>query len=238
MIVERSILNQIDNAYFSIKPDTIKPLMPRKPFTYYEKTTSYNLDDFTRFSTMKDVFTELIKHVWTGTDRHGKTVLKVRNYEYNEETDFLPLVFIDGVFVQDHEQLLTYNARKVEKIIVLRDRYEFGTQNYQGVILVETIQGDYQNILSGDYLVSSALFKPQQRKSYYQQKYDNSNSILTNRIPDFRSQLLWVPLIKLIAREMNFQFFTSDTPGDYEISLEGITVEGKLVSLRQLILVE
>ncbi len=235
LIIERSVYNQIENAYYGIKPDTIKTTTPKKPFTYYEKITSYKLDDFTRFSTMKDVFKELVKHVWTENDSSEKKVIKVRNYEYNEETEFLPLVFIDGVFVQEHGDLLEYNALKVDNISVLRDRYKFGTQDYQGVILIETIAEDFTNKISGDFLKNVNLFMPQQRKRYFRQAYEEKNNQLTKRTPDFRSQLFWEPSINLTSNEMNFQFFTSDNLGNYQISLEGFTQEGESVSIREII---
>jgi hypothetical protein len=238
VITNRSIYNQVENGYYSIKPDTIRPVKPKMPFTYYEDSTTYKLDEFTRFSTMKEVFTELIKNAWTGTDTIGNDVVKVRQYENFEETDFLPLLFIDGVFIQNHDRLLSYNARKVDKIIVLRDQFEFGTQRYQGVILVETKLKDYKSQGFGDYLNNVDLFQPQQSKSYFQQSYSNEISERESRTPDYRTQLFWEPNIELSTKEMNFKFFTSDNLGQYEISLEGFTVEGKPVSLRQLIRVE
>jgi hypothetical protein len=238
LITERSIYNQVENGYYSIKPDTIRPVKPKVPFTYYEESTSYNLDEFTRFSTMKEVFTELIKNAWTGIDTLGNAVVKVRQFEDDQETRFLPLLFIDGVFVQNHDHLLSYNALKVDKITVLQKQYIFGTQHYQGVILVDTKLKDYKNQDYGDYLKSISLFQPQQPKSYFQQSYSSEISDREARIPDYRTQLFWEPNIELSTRELNFQFFTSDNLGQYEISLEGFTVEGKPVSLRKEFTVE
>ena len=184
---------------------------------------------------MKEVFTEVVKHVWTGNDSNGNKVVKVRNFEYNKDSEFLPLVFVDGIFVQEHENLLEYNALKVDEVSVLRNQYKFGTQDYQGVILIKTIADDYSNKLSGEYLKDIGLFKPERRKSYFKQAYLKNNEQLTNRTPDFRSQLLWEPSIDLVANEMSFQFFTSDNIGDYQISLEGFTIEGKPVSIREII---
>lgn len=233
-IVQRSIYNQVENGFYSIKPDTIKPEAPRRPFTYYEKITSYNLDDYTRFNTMKEVFTEVVEDVWTGSDKEGNRVVKVRNYEYDEETEFLPLIFIDGVFVQNHNDLYEFNALKVAKVKVLRDRYKYGTQEYKGVILIETILKDYTNNHSGEYLKNLKLFKPQQKKSYFQQNYTDLSEEFGKRTPDFRSQLLWEPNISLTGVNEAFQFYTSDNVGEYEVALEGFTIEGKPISIREI----
>ena len=234
-ITKRSIYNQLENGYYSVKPDTIKQVPSKMPFTYYEKSTTTNLDEFKRFSTIKEVFTELIKNAWTGTDTLGKPVVKVRQEDDEQETGFLPLIFIDGVFVQNHDHLLSYDARKVDNITVLRKYYIFGTQPYQGAILVETKRKDYTNQDFGAHLKNVSLFQHQKRKNYFKQLYANETQQRSSRIPDYRMQLAWEPDIELSTNELHFQFFTSDNLGQYEISLEGFTVDGKPVSLRQMI---
>jgi hypothetical protein len=101
------------------------------------------------------------------------------------------------------------------------------------VILVETKLKDYQNQDFGDYIKNIELFQPQQSKNYFEQSYSLETSERESRTPDYRTQLLWEPNIELSANEMSFQLFTSDNLGEYEISLEGFTVEGKPLSIRQ-----
>jgi len=235
-IKRRSIYNQIENGYFSVKPDTVRSSPLEKPFTAYERMTRYDLDDYTRFPTMEEVFTEIVKAVWTAKDDNGKRVVKVFNNEFSAPSEDPPLLFIDGNFVADPEDFLSYNALKVQKVNMLRNKYQFGTKEYQGVILIETILGDYQSTSTEDYAKEVTLFPSQRKKHYYFQNYSDASS--STRIPDFRSQLLWEPSVVLTSSEMNFTFFTSDNLGKYEISLEGFTSEGKPVSLREIIVVE
>jgi hypothetical protein len=158
--------------------------------------------------------------------------------EFSTPTEDSPLLFIDGVFVQDPKDLLAFDARKVQEITVVRNQYQFGSQDYQGVVLIETISGEYENQQSGDFVTNLKLFKPEQKKNYYQQKYEETNDLANSRIPDYRSQLLWEPSIDLTASEVNFNFYTSDNIGNYQISLEGFTKDGKPVSLQEVITVE
>jgi len=235
-IKKRSIYNQIENGYFSVKPDTVRPLPLEKPFTAYERTTRYDLDDYTRFSTIEEVFTEIVKAVWTVNDANGKRVVKVFNNDFSAPSEDPPLLFIDGAFVANHEDFLAYNALKVQKVNMLRNKYRFGSKDYQGVILMETIPGDYKNSFSGDYAKEIPLLPSQRNKQYYFQNYRDASS--SDRIPDYRAQLLWDPSLVLTSSEMKFVFFTSDNVGKYEISLEGFTKDGKPVSLREVITVE
>lgn len=235
-IKNRSVHNQIENGYFSVKPDTVRALPMEKPFTAYERIEKYNLDDYTRFPTMEEVFKEIVKAVWTANDANGKKVVKVFNNEFSAPSEDPPLLFIDGAFVANPEDFLAYDALKVQRVSMLRNQYKFGLKDYQGVLLIETIARDYKNSTSEDYAKEMVLFPSQRKKNYYFQTYrDPSKSA---RIPDFRSQLLWEPSIVLTSSESKFTFFTSDNVGTYEISLEGYTHDGKPVSLRESFTVE
>ncbi|MCH7785303.1 MAG: hypothetical protein IIB06_07800 [Bacteroidetes bacterium] len=238
IILERSIYNQIENGYFSVKPDSIIIKNVKLPFYYGESTTTYDLDDYTRFSTVKEVFVEIVKHVWTRKISNEETVFQVRSYVMENDSNLLPLIIVDDVLIQDHNHLFEYNANKIKTVSILREKYFFGTQIYQGIIAIKTIDGDYKNRLYGDYIDTIELFSPQPEKNYFHQMYDEKTDAISNRIPDFRSQLLWIPRININSEEITLQFFTSDNSGDYEICLEGFTVHGKPVSIRNIITVE
>lgn len=63
----------------------------------------------------------------------------------------------------------------------------------------------------------------QATKVYYQPKYDLGET----RIPDFRTQLLWNPLVILKpGQEKELTFFTSDDFGHYVIDIQGLTDDG------------
>jgi len=236
MILERSIYNQIENGYYAIKPDTIVSLPIQKPFYSDYNSIIYTLEDYAKFTTIKDVFIEIVEDVWTTKSKNGDRVFYVRNFTDNNK-NHLPLIFMDGVLIQNHNHLIEYKANKIKKIEILQGEAHFGTSIYQGVIIVETIDGDYKNLLKGDFLKELKLFNPQPTKNYFHQVY-NDNSDNSKHIPDFRNQLLWSPNIKLNTKEQETSFYTSDNSGDYEICLEGFTIYGKPITLRKIIHVE
>lgn len=233
-IEKRSVNNQIENGYFSIKPDTVKAELPAKPFAYYEKWTKYDLDDYTRFATMEEVFTEIIKLVWTENNDEGKLVVRVFNRKFTPETDDLPLIFIDGLFIPDHDEVLGLNANRVQNIYVSQKPYQFGDTDYQGVLKIETINGDYMNHSGlNERQLSFNLDKPEPRKSYFRQSYYPQDFELSNRIPDYRKQLLWAPNVDIRSSSWSNTFFTSDNKGIYEVRLEGYTEKGIPVSVKK-----
>lgn len=231
-IIERSVNNQIENAYISVKKDKIMVPEYPKPF-FGNPMTTYKLDDYRRFKTVAETLDEVVDHAYHER-RNGKTrYINVRERESDPyyDVDILPMVVVDGVSIQDHESILYYETKNVESMSVLRQEYYYGDKVYQGVLMINTINNDYYKNLKGDYLKLVDLESPQVTVDYFQQDY--KNRIDLNRIPDQRSQLLWMPELVLKEKIHQIQFYTSDNPGTYQIDLSGFSNSGELISVKQ-----
>jgi hypothetical protein len=233
-LLERNIYNQIESAYSDIKPNTIKSLDSLSPI-YNSKAKIYNLADYTRFPTIKETVVEIINEVYI-KQKNGNSTFHVRLYNQLFESELPALVLADGVLIQNHNELLNLSAMNIRKISVLNDTYIFDSMIFDGVISIETFNGDYLTDLYGTYIEKFHLFKPLIIKNYFNQIYDNNKN--SDRIPDYRSQLLWAPNINMNKDEDSLYFYTSDNNGDYEICLEGFTKEGMPISLRKIISVK
>ncbi len=234
-LLNYSIYNQVENAYKSVKTDSISNIKYNPPF-YDSKAKEFLLDDYTRFPTIKETVIEIISSVYT-KNTNGNYSLHVRIYgEGNVISSELPLVLVDGNLVQNQNDLVFYNPRNVKKISVVSEQYVYGGKIFKGLISIETFDGSYVHNISGDYMKKVNLKKPLLNKNYFNQVYDDSSNF--DRIPDYRRQLLWEPNFKLDNDESNIIFYTSDNVGDYEICLEGFTKEGKPVSIRKTFKVE
>ena len=233
-ILKQSINNQIENAYATVKPIEIVAFKPEKPF-YNSKQISYNLDDYTRFPTIKETIVEIVDVVTT-KQRKGNASLEVIWANRTFDSGLLPLVIVDGVIIQDHNNIINYNANKIQTINVVREKYLYGTQLFEGIIAFSTIKGDFEQLETSNTSLKIALLRPLDKKIYFNQVYDTSENL--QRIPDFRSQLLWLPNLEINSNTKDISFFTSDVNGTFEISLEGFTNNGNPVSLKEVIVVE
>ncbi|GMN10370.1 hypothetical protein MTsPCn9_31640 [Croceitalea sp. MTPC9] len=230
MIVERSVHNQIENGYFSVKPDSLAPLPAIFPIKK-EIMTTYNLDDHTRFSTIRETLVEVVDQVWTKRIGQNQSLFQILPYQYDFQLmDFPPLVLMDGIPIQDHAQLAEYNARDVQHISFLRDKYVVGPKIFQGVLNFETIDHDYVPYYMGSHGLFVDIVPPEPFKKYYQQKYDGTDTN-ADQLLDFRYQLLWEPNLKVNKRDVSVEFYTSDLEGDFEITLEGFANDGTPVTL-------
>ncbi len=235
-ILDRSVYNQIENAYYSVKPDTLKVQQEIKPF-YHKTPERYNLDDYTRFATIKETFVEIIMYSYLSRDKEGNSILVVRQPDGATNYNLPTLLLVDGLMVQDHSKFLEYPAKKVRSIAILRDNIFLGSHIFAGVIDVKTMEGDFWNTIPIEdaQKINITLLEPQ--KLYFHQTYSD-NDATSARVPDFRTQLLWEPDVNFREEETVLEFYTSDIIGDFEIELQGFTENGKPVTVKRTITVE
>ncbi len=220
LIEQRSVQNQVENAYFNVKPDTVRLDNSFAP-VYGEEAVEYNLDEYTRFKTFKEVLVEIVDNAWVDTDRDGKQTVYIRTGNRTRaDVGYGSLVIVDGIIVQDHRKLIEFDPDKIETIRLSRRQFVFGGQVFDGIFDVVTYEEDFLD--SYAYGVNTVeLVRPLPEKKYFRQDYSNPG--LYKNIPDFRRQLLWEPDLRLSEETTSLSFYTSDIKGTFEVVLEGIS---------------
>tara|TARA_R110002051_G_scaffold111608_2_gene184216 strand:- start:19143 stop:19859 length:717 start_codon:yes stop_codon:yes gene_type:complete len=235
LILERSIHNQIENAFFSFRPDSIVVTTNSIPFNESNIIT-YNLDEFTRFPTVSETFIEIINQAWIEKISVDNYTFNVKVYEKYADSNVLPLVLIDGTIVHNYNEILGLNAFSLKSISIIRDKYIFGTKLYKGIISFKTIDGNFSNLKTTNAAKYVDLFSPQSNKKYYKQTYE-TQSQKESRLPDDRTQLLWIPNLNYKLTP-TINCFTSDVSGEFEVNIEGFTSNGSPIFITQLFTVE
>ncbi|WP_136465698.1 carboxypeptidase-like regulatory domain-containing protein [Flagellimonas onchidii] len=234
-ILQRSIENQIENAFKEQRKDSTLPAKHLPP-NYRKYTASYDLDDYTRFNSIGETIIEVVDQVSIRKLANGERVFEIRPEEGFTDLSMLPMVFVDGLFIKRHEDFMDFSAKKIKSIDFSRDKIMLGAQPFQGVLLFKTIDGDFYNEFYAPHLQNVALFRPQPRKDYFDENYKDVETQI--RIPDFRHQLLWEPNLDLSKEKNEIKFYTSDVPGEYELVVEGFTSNGNPVSVKQKFIVK
>ncbi|MET3022184.1 hypothetical protein [Flavobacterium hydatis] len=229
-IEERSVANQIENAYYSIKKDSVENNSKAVPF-FNSLQKEYVLGDYTSFPSLKETITEVIKEVYY-REEDKKYSLNVRDINYDLKYFSEPaLVLVDGLLIQNVNELFDYKTDNIYKVSVVPGVYFYGPKAFNGIISFTTKNNDYVSKETGSYILKSEIQRPLNKTVYFKQDYTDGNKY--DRIPDYRYQLLWQPEVTLENKENTISFFTSDVSGEFEISLEGFTQEGIPVSLRE-----
>lgn len=227
-LLERSISSQVENAYYHKKVDNIEKASTYEPF-YYSTVKEYILDDYTRFKTLKETITEVAVEIYS-KQKDDKLYLHVNDPSVFPQLPESALVLVDGLYLENQNDLLNYNMKNVYKIELVVGRYYVGSKSFNGLVSFTTFDKDFKSTQNGSFIVKPTILRPQPKKIYNKVKYESTAD--NQRIPDFRNQLLWNPDVQL-NQDSETSFYTSDLSGTFEIRLEGFTKSGLPVSIKE-----
>lgn len=232
-LLERSISSQVENAYYHKKVDNIEKAPTSESF-FYPIAKEYILDDYTRFKTLKETITEVAVEIYS-KQKDDKLYLHVNDPSVFPQFPESALVLVDGQYLENQTDLVTYNMKNVYKIEVIVGRYYIGSKSFNGLISFTTFDKDFKSTQTGSSIIKPTILRPQPKKIYNKVKYENTAD--NQRIPDFRNQLFWNPDVQL-NKDSETSFYTSDLSGTFEIRLEGFTKSGIPVSVKETIEVQ
>ncbi len=213
---ERMVAVQIRNSYLGTKADTIVP--PVLATMFYEPIAKdYVLDKFTRFPTFAQNIVELMPEIYY-LKKDNKFTVHVRDNNIGRTIPEPLLLLVDGILLEDATELFLFPMKNVEKISVVTGIYLYGPTAFNGIISLTTKDRNYQP--KQLKAVSSDIIRPFPEKKYYRQQHNET----TDRLPDFRQQLLWQPEMK---KNETISFYTSDLSGTYKVDISGLTEAGE-----------
>ena len=225
----RNLSVQVTHTYSA---DSLSIIQEIAPCTDYIPQRRYLLDDWTRFTNMEDIFIEFISFARIRKTSEGRSFSMIDEFFLNYSNNVL--VLIDNVPVADHEKMITYNPLLVKMIDLHFGQYVFGKDIFDGIIAFYTYQNDYQGITFDKNTQIYDYEGAQPYRYFYAPRYDATS--VQSPVPDFRHTLLWEPLIQSNGRnELVIPFTTSDVPGRYVITIEGIGANGTIVNARRVI---
>ena len=102
---------------------------------------------------------------------------------------------------------------------------------------VTTFDGNFYETYAPEFGINIPIEKPLPNKNYYRQNYDEVDTGY-QKIPDYRSLLFWEPHVQLVGDTMEFDFYTSDLTGEFEVVLDGFTTYGKPITVYKTITVK
>ena len=224
-LLDRSVALQLFR-YFSDNQDENQNIP--KPYYKMKPTNSYLLDEYTRFATMGEIFTEFIRGTRFRRNA-GKQELSVftkrgDSYEYGST----PLVLLDGVPVTDHESIFSYDPLTVEQINIYYGPCIFGSFRFDGIVELITYRRLHADLNLNRSTQINAYEGPQLPYLLNIPDYSKVENI-QNKMPDGRHTLLWNPDVKTDGKtSIRVPFDTSDLTGEFQATIQGITKDGKI----------
>ena len=232
-LIDRSVALQVFR-YFMEDPSANRNVS--EPFLMTKPTWSYPLDDYTRFTTMGEIFIEFIDGARFRRNAAGMQEISVLVYEGNDVYRYgtMPLVLLDGVPVNDHETIYNYDPLTVERINIYWGPIIFGGNNFDGIVELTTYRRLYQDLNVNKSTQIISYEAPQLPLSLNIPVYpEGKNSVAM--MPDSRHTLLWNPDIQTNGQ---ISFSTSDLTGVFQATVEGITKDGQFIFATVVFMVE
>ena len=213
--------------------DRITPFIPPlKPKRFYGiPDFELIIKNFIMLDSMHEVFFELVPRVALESINSDYKMLifdPVKN-----KLEGSPVVMIDGVIIKNLSLIARLDPGLVEKIDVVWDKYRVGGYLFNGIVNIISKRGDFTNeTLPADavrlhYRVINTV------SSFVSPEY-SSAEMKNSPIADYRNTLYWNPSVHPDEKgKARIEFWTADNKSDYIISINGITNEGKTISLRK-----
>jgi hypothetical protein len=209
-----------------------------EPKRFYGKPDiTLTMDDYIKLPVMEEVFFELTPGVQL---KRKKSTYFMTIYDpvSNKPYEKPPIVFIDGVVINDLGVVAAMDPEIVERIEVIKDLYLVGDYIFFGVVNIITRTGDCGSVSLPDYVIRMNYRVVDPIESFSSPEYKDELS-KKSRIPDFRNTLYWNSSVRPDENGNGItEFWTSDSEEAYEISLQGVNQQGQPVSFRKVIKVE
>ena len=229
-IVANSIHLQVENAYHHLKNDRI--LTSKKKEKKEINFRIFNVDDYTRFPTVRDSFIEYIPEIGISkSDNDYDFEIRWPESLKGYRSTGIYLVLFDGV-VASPQEVLSYSPYNIKTIKILAERYYIGPAKLDGLIFFTTMDEDLYGFEPHGL---NYIYKGMERKKqYYTPNHNDPREI---RIPDRRTMLLFETKSH---PDLNtkYELFTSDIPGEYDVMLMGLSASGELIQEIRTLVVE
>ncbi|MFN7043805.1 MAG: hypothetical protein ACK4M1_01300 [Flavobacterium sp.] len=225
-IEARLVACQIVNAY-SVK-DSLKTNFSNFTPFYNYNAKEYILDDYKRFPTFKETIIEIVPAVYF-KEKEGNYTLHIRDYVTAGESFGNALVLVDGLLLQDVNELFNYNTSNIYKISVVNKAYSYGSKIFSGVISITTFNREYTP--KSKNILPIQIERCTTDITFQSLNYDSEKDF--TRLPDYRYQLAWDTNVTLSKDANPFRFYTSDITGKFEIRFEGFSSKGEPISIKE-----
>jgi hypothetical protein len=222
-LVKKMFVNvQVEDAFSfrdSIRSGNVKPGIP----FYGDDYDEYDFSNYLRLPNMKEFAFEIILGVTTSKVSR-QDVIHITDKRTFRDIGPQPLILIDGVPVTDHSLALSIDPEKVRLVRVVRDKFFYKDQVFDGILDIITKSGNADSFSLPGGTVRQAFIHPEAAAEAVRHPITATG----DKIPDYRNLLYFNNGIETDERGMaSVSFKTPDNTGIFRFRCFVMTPDGK-----------
>jgi hypothetical protein len=227
--IEERLLNFNVMKQYGLNEIKLRPGVEFDTTDFYGKPDArYLLDNYVRFPDMKEILFEFVPEVRVKKASSDSNLLvEVLNDPYKKYFTESAMVMLDGVPIQNVNELLEFDPLKLKSIDVMSREYYLGDIHMSGIVNYKS----YAKDLAGFTLTpAEVIYSFKGAQGFPVPVFYKHQALRKSGLPDFRNLLF-----RDIEIKNNYQgartivFSASDTKGKFKIQLQGITPNGKIL---------
>lgn len=213
-------------------PEPVTDTISKQKRFYGKPDIELVMDDYIKLPVMSEVFFELLPGVFL-KNRRSVWEISIADPETNRIYDEPPLLFVDGIVINDASIIANMDPELVEKIDVIKERYLVGDFLFFGIVNVINRAGDFSNVTLPEYAVRLPYRITEPVNTFSSPDYSTAET-KQRRTPDLRNTMYWNPSIRPEHDDKaTIEFWSSDYSCNYIIDIQGITDNGTRISLKK-----
>jgi hypothetical protein len=230
-------INQSNDAMFIKRlfgenytiPPTDFSMPPRFNVPFYgHPDRSVNLDEFFELPDFREVSRELLPGVQY-RNRDGNITIRMLNLDENVYFENEPFRLINGIPVFRNRLFSSFGSAEIDKVEYAMEERIFGDLKFTGLLAIYLKDKSNRWLAhqSNIYRFTVPFFQTAREPGYFSPPENDKN------IPDLRTVYFWqrVPT----GEKETIEFLLSDIKGKVEISVAGVTKDGKIFNTSEII---
>ena len=215
---------QVQRAFMGKAIEQFESVTEMPSIFYGAPSFSYNLDDYTRFPSTREVIFEYVRLVRINSANNQTSFQLVA-----DDKTILPgnpLVLLDSKPIFDGNRVLKIDPLKIKSLDVVTHNYIYGPEVLNGILSFKSYDGASINTELDPRAVVLDFEGLQLQRKFYSPVYESKQQH-DSPLADFRNVLYWNPNINTWGTGTKLSFYTGDKTGKYVGVIEGIAANGE-----------
>ena len=216
--ITRSVINMQVEAVYENAGFNLNQKLTNNTF-YANPDNIIYLGEYIELNNVREIIKEIVPEV-SVIRKKEKNRFRMINRINSNYFKLGPLLLIDGIPIYAIDRVLDMNYKEITKIEIINVNYFMGNSAIEGIMHFYTKTGNLSGFEFNNNIFRQVYACMEPVSNVFWPDYQDAAK-KASHIPDFRNTLFFNQKYYLSSNNaLNYEFYTSDTPGTYKIAIE------------------